>query len=360
MDNYDFAVFFFYALSALSSVVQGISGFGDAIILHLGWNIAVFFKPELHNTILGTRDVELIAIMMSLRSVCLQSILAYMTRDGLSYTLCLRMVPSQCIAIVLGSWLLTFMSDDLLKSLLGGIFLLCAAIYVGAKLKNYYHQKQRKERSSAITTNQPDGGANPSQEQPDHLDADGNIKARVLHVAIFAGALAGLGQGLTGAGGPALMLFVLWYDLPPKLARGTIPLSNFASGCFRFAYTQYTGAYNWDAWLCYGALISGGFIGLLAGNEIGQRISDRMFTVFLLSLLFLACITMLGVNPFVVLVLGAINLVIGYGVYVQEQRERAARIEAGEVVSPESIQNIDEVGPSVSNTSVASRISFDG
>jgi uncharacterized membrane protein YfcA len=354
MDNYDFAVIFFYFLSAVASLVHGISGFGDAIILHMGWNIAVALKPELQDTILGTKNVELIAILVSLRVVFVGGALTYMTRAGFSKAIFLRFMPAECIGVLLGAWIGSWTDDAVLKPLLGVVFLLCGVFYLAVKGKQYYarqgqqeeEQQQTKERSevAAVSVESPTE-AQPEMPPgavvaempvvvvkeaiPQHLDAEGNIHPRILQGAIFFGGVAGLGLGMTGVGGPAMMLFVLWYELPPAVARGTIPAATLVAGGFRLVYTQVTGGYHYEAWLLYAAVLVGGLMGLFVGNEIGRRMTEIVFTFFLQSLLLLACISMLGVSPFIVLIMGVVCVVGVYAVHVWD-RERRRRIAEAE------------------------------
>ena len=310
IDTYDATVIFMYCLSALASVVQGISGFGDAIVLHLGWNIATTNFPTLHGTIIGANDVRLISQLMSFRNITLQGCLAYMAKEGFSKKLFKIICPIHCITVIVGSELLQYVKDEILKPILGSVFLVIGAVFVLVKLRLALMECHRQRKCAG--DDKSDDALEPQRVVPTstYLDAEGELQTVVKCAAAIAGAVAGLGQGLSGVGGPPLMIFVLWFQLPPMMVRATIPLSFLSAGLIQFTYGIVRSQYNWAMWLVYIHVVVGGLMGLLLGNHIGRRISGPMFTVFLLSLLFLACLSLLEVHIYVLMIATGVCLVL--------------------------------------------------
>jgi hypothetical protein len=81
MSDYDIVIFFVGLLSYFAAIVQGVTTFGDNVVFHIGWRLAVIAAPAvLHSTPLGANDLELVVMMLSVRAGFTQPYFLYLSR----------------------------------------------------------------------------------------------------------------------------------------------------------------------------------------------------------------------------------------------------------------------------------------
>lgn len=337
LDAYDQVVIFFYFLSAVGSVVQGVTGFGDAIVLLIGWSMALSTTTSgsggWANTILGANVVETLSLISSLRSVAGQPVLAYLARSGFSKELFLRLCPAQCIGVLIGATLLDVAPLHFIKIALGVTFILAAVAYILMKVREY-HLKEKIRRLDRRISGGLDSDDSPTSQSPRsttttivspsiaalYLNEDGTLTSSVKNWAVAVAFLGGIGGGLVGVGGPPLMLFILWFQLPSTLVKGTLPASSWVSAVMRVVYALYLDKFDARLWLLYLHVTVGGLIGIVMGFRIGRHITELMYSVFVVCLLFQACLSILGVPWRGLLVVGLLQSALAYQIHRLEVR----------------------------------------
>ncbi|CAD2217675.1 hypothetical protein ADEAN_000515500 [Angomonas deanei] len=155
---------FLFASNCFSSVVQGLTGFGDAIMLHVLFQVVCASQTSIfRQTPLGEEPFRIVVILMYVRIIFSAPLLAYWSlKDGLfSKTMTLMMaVPSTLTALIGVVWA-SNSGDDMLKMILGISSLVFAILYVLIIVVRFVMKRMRRKKLVEVLDQ---GGQDPSQE----------------------------------------------------------------------------------------------------------------------------------------------------------------------------------------------------
>ncbi|KAK7197879.1 hypothetical protein NESM_000742200 [Novymonas esmeraldas] len=121
------------AFNFLASVIQGITGFGDAILLQVVWFTASELAPDIFNkTPLGISPVKAVTLLMYCRIIFSAPVLAYLSfGDGIfSLQMTLAMAVPSTLTALAGMFVFRGADGDSLKLVLGVSSLVFAVLYV--------------------------------------------------------------------------------------------------------------------------------------------------------------------------------------------------------------------------------------
>lgn len=140
--------FFLFLFSLAASILQGVTGFGDAILLQVVWYTATVISPaDFNTTALGDSPVRAVTLLMYCRIVFSAPVLAYMSlRDGVfSLQMTLAMAVPSTLTACIGVFIFKEATNEELKLVLGISGLVFAAMYV-VTIATKYVLRQRKLR----------------------------------------------------------------------------------------------------------------------------------------------------------------------------------------------------------------------
>jgi uncharacterized membrane protein YfcA len=144
---------FLFLFNFAASVIQGVTGFGDAILLQVVWYTATIISPANFNTTaLGDSPVRAVTLLMYCRIIFSAAILAYMSlRDGVfSLQMTLAMAVPSTITALIGIFIFKNATSEELKLVLGISGLTFAAMYIFTLTMKYVLRKRKLRRLSAV------------------------------------------------------------------------------------------------------------------------------------------------------------------------------------------------------------------
>ena len=276
---------FLFTLNFVASVVLGVMAFGDVPLLHLVWQVThQLLEGELVDTELDAAliqaypsDVMFVTIVSSLRNLLILPYLAWLARDGFQPQLFTAVTLCSSLTVAIGVELLARVDATVLKPYVMYVLIGTASVLGAMSL--------RKLAKQPIDSSKDDdrGKLGPA--------------ATVVTTGIIVGAAAsalisGIGTGLIGIGGPPVLFFILYQQLPPQMVRGTYPAASCVVAVVRASYTAYRGQYHAVLWRYYAASCVGGLIGIGVGNMFGAKLEQWVFNVGVVCILFMTGVSM--------------------------------------------------------------------
>ncbi|KPI82559.1 hypothetical protein ABL78_8430 [Leptomonas seymouri] len=144
--------FFLFLFSVAASTIQGVTGFGDAILLQVVWYTATVISPEnFSTTALGDSSVRAVTLLMYCRIVFSAPLLAYMSlHDGVfSLQMTLAMAIPSTLTALGGIFIFQGATSEELKLVLGISGLVFAGMYVIVLATKYVLRRRRLRLLSA-------------------------------------------------------------------------------------------------------------------------------------------------------------------------------------------------------------------
>jgi uncharacterized membrane protein YfcA len=327
----DFVVgLFLFVINLVSSIVSGMTSFGDAILLHVFWEAFAYVYPETaHGTTLGMDDIKTIAELMYVRSLVFNPILVYFTaKDGalFSKVMFLMMAIPSLVFGVFGTYMLGVADEGLLRFVFGvssvafGVIYACARVY--------------------LTFCQSDG-VSKMPKLSDAYNADGSIRLRIKVGGGIASCSGGLMGSLTGVGGPPFIIFMLVMNVPSQITRMNYPAAGYPIAVVRFFMAVYSNLIQLDRIVFYLASLVGGGVGLAIGLRIGRVIGPNTYSILVFCLLMLAAAVMITSSPTVLLLLMITCLAVVLVAHWTEKR----RTPAPPITNPPSCLVVDSSSP---------------
>lgn len=136
-----------FIFNFLASIIQGLTGFGDAVLLHVLWYTACVSKPDVFlSTPLGENSVSAVALLMYVRIIFSAPLLAYMSlEDGVfSWSMTIAMVIPSFTCAVGGVFVFrSLQHGDTLKRILGVSSLIFAVLYAVIVAGKYVWRRKR-------------------------------------------------------------------------------------------------------------------------------------------------------------------------------------------------------------------------
>lgn len=289
-------------LNLLGMFVQAVSGFGESVIVQAGWHVLEIFG--LSSGKLSESDFILTVITLPLMGS--QAILQ---RRYLNTRLALTAIFSQVVGTAIGVNLLFVCNEHGLKGVLG-VMLLFVAVW--SMLQETGILQQKAPGTSVPPANAEDHyhklpAGLPVKEAgnavcEELLASAGNqlydpfaSPSRFILICIV-GISSGVLGGLFATPGPPNMVFVLFAGIPKNEWRATGAASNVGCLMARFAILMlHSGSAYPSAFLWLECALSflGGMLGLLLGNMLAARVSEKAFRGFIICFLVAGGISML-------------------------------------------------------------------
>jgi uncharacterized membrane protein YfcA len=315
---------FLFLINLVSSVVSGMTSFGDAILLHVFWEaFAYVFRDTAHGTSLGVDDIKTIAETTYLRSFFFFPFLVYFTaKDGASFSkvMFLMMAIPSLLFGVFGTYLLGIVDEGLLRVVFGITSVAFGVLYAAARLYFSYCAKD---------------GAFQLPKLSDAYDSKGKVRLRIKVGGGISSCFSGIMGSLTGVGGPPFIIFMLVMNVPSQITRMNYPAAGYPVAVVRFVMGIYSGLIQWERVYFYLASLAGGGIGLAIGLRIGRIIGPTTYSILVFCLLMLAAAVMITSSPSVLLVLVAACLgVVVFAHYREKRRAGVAAAAAASVAAP--------------------------
>ena len=296
---------FLFTINFVASVVLGVMAFGDVPLLHLVWQVTQqLLEGELVHTEQDAplieaypNDVMFVTVLSSLRNLLILPYLAYLARDGFQPQLFSGVVLCQCLTVAVGIELLARVDASTLKPIIMYALIGSAAIVAFTSLR-------RLQKS-------------PMQLTPTVAPV---VTSGIMIGGCVSALIAGIGNGMMGISSPAVLIFILWQQLPPQLVRGTYPAANAVVGVVRAAYTAYKGQYHSELWVYYSVSCVAAVLGIAAGNLVGRKLEQWIFNIGVVVILFLTGVSMSAVT--VEKLGGALSLVFLYVAFAVHLKNR--------------------------------------
>ncbi len=220
----------------LASLVQGITGFGFALI---AVPLLSLFIPELRNI------TPIIVIYSFLTNI----IIFYKTKQYIDFKKILPLIIFGIIATPLGTYILLYINVNTLKVIVGTIIVITAL----AMLKNYKIKINKQNISYGVV-----------------------------------GLLSGFLNGSTGLSGPPVVLFLTNQNTDKDVFRANLTLYGIATNVFAIILFISEGIINTSVLnftaLYLPALIIGTFLGINASSKINEALFKTL-TIYLISFL---------------------------------------------------------------------------
>jgi uncharacterized membrane protein YfcA len=329
-------------INFVGSFVQGITTFGDAIIIQIMWHALASATGEwMHTTPLGNADVQIAALLQYSRTIVLNPLVACLAyRGGARYVpmklVVAAMVP-QVLSTIFGEQLLLVVPHQVLKVWFGIGCLCFAFLFVSMKVyrSGLPAYLILKSHGRQVPLDGDDGLASPEVASPemaspemaspevafpevaspttrlDHvLQTHPAMERKVQVATAITSAISGLTGALTGIGGPPFMILILLFDLPPPFVRLLFPVATLPSVYVRYALALRDGLITRDMLPYHGISVCAGVVGVLCGNRIGRCVGPKTFNVVVLVLLILAALVMLVDIPLLSLVMLALGVAV--------------------------------------------------
>ncbi|CUG86917.1 membrane-associated protein, putative [Bodo saltans] len=345
-----FVVGYLILINFLGSFIQGITTFGDAIVIQILWHaLASATGDWLHQSPLGAEDVQAMALLQYSRTVILNPMVA-----KLAYSAGARFVPKkliiasiipQLLATIFGEHLLVIVPHELLKFYFGVICIVFAASFTLLKGFRYWQEIQREKRK--INDDEPMSAttavASPTTQLNETIEHEPMVQLRVQVAFVITSAVAGITGSLTGVGGPPFMILILILNLPPAFVRLLFPLASLPALYVRYGLAVRDSLITVDMIPYHAVSVAAGVVGVLCGNLIGKRVGPKTFNVVVFVLLVLAAMMMLLDVPWLSVVLLVSGAALMTVVWFAEQRELLAKEEEQTAEACEVISICDSV-----------------
>ncbi|KAG5469078.1 hypothetical protein LSCM4_02474 [Leishmania orientalis] len=147
-----FLVYFTLAVfNFASSVIQGIAGIGDAILIQVLWLLACNLSDDFYRTPLGNSPVRAVALIMYVRLLFMSPLVVYLGLNDsvFSKQMTIMMAVPSTIFTVVGVILYTRLDTDTLKKLLGLTCFFFALVYIGIVIYRAWRKKRQVEELKA-------------------------------------------------------------------------------------------------------------------------------------------------------------------------------------------------------------------
>ncbi|KAG5469437.1 hypothetical protein LSCM1_02657 [Leishmania martiniquensis] len=134
-----------------SSVIQGVAGIGDAILIQVLWLLACNLCDDFHRTPLGDSPVRAVALIMYVRLLFMSPLVVYLglNESVFSKQMTIMMAVPSTILTIVGVILYTRLDTDTLKKLLGFTCFFFALVYVGIMVYRAWRKKRQVEELKA-------------------------------------------------------------------------------------------------------------------------------------------------------------------------------------------------------------------
>jgi uncharacterized membrane protein YfcA len=250
------------------------AGFGVAIIFQLGWHVVGLFIGGAGSLLEGVANLTVMGISTQV------FMLGALRKHRNNELVCLFAV-SDVVGAVLGTTTLTTLNNDQVvwvERILGGFLLLVAF----QRLYVLHIKPWRAKRSASVT------------QVPDTFDLR---KAGTKLACASAGFGAGFIGGLTGIGGPVLMVFMSFYTPPIedfKFANAVTRLGTPLARIAVFLWRQ-SPVFGRDKWPTYCALCITSVMGVCVGHMLSGKVDiaviHQIIVAFLFAASMLMCVT---------------------------------------------------------------------
>jgi hypothetical protein len=261
MNDADLVIIYVGLISYIGAIVQGITTFGDAIVMHMLWHIAILVAPDVMR---ATPYVDSylvgIVLILSVRSVFVQAVFVLRSLDFMNKPLLVWLLPAQGFTILIGAVILDkFSTSWWLGVSLGIIFLVAAVVFGTVSARKVVHNRRI--------------GHVPQHRNHKEYEITMRHKLGMTAASLIGGVLT----GIAGVGGPPMMIASVMLDVPQPVLRGTFPFTALAGATVRFVASLVYGLYSADACMLYVAACIGAFAGLFVGIELSGRIAHDTF-----------------------------------------------------------------------------------
>ena len=321
MNDYDYVIIFVGFASYLGAIVQGITTFGDAIVIHLLVAHRRSAGPARHelNTIRREPPCWPRRLTLSVRSMAVSAAFSWQSRQFVSWPLIKVLAPIQIFMVLLGAYVLDrYHASPLLGPILGSLYCIAAMVFAWGAIRSIIDEHKSQQAVAAVIPSPQRGGGNAndemevraasSRERSPNGDSVVAVVPPEFHVTRklqaclgSASFLGGFMNGIVGVGGPPVMIVALWMKVPPTTLRGFIPQTGFLSFVVRDAMTLAAGRYELGAWEMYAAAVMGAVAGLYVGIELGGRLAKDVYVILVCWLLLFAAVAIAQLSAWFVI-----------------------------------------------------------
>jgi uncharacterized membrane protein YfcA len=273
MDNYDYVIIYIGLVSYIAAIVQGVTTFGDAIVVHILWRVGVIVAPDIMaSTPFGDNHLLAVTVLLTVRSVGVQIIFCARSMDFLCWKLLRILLPVQAACVVVGGLVLShFEHSESLGPVLGAIFGIAAVAFGALSVRQVVNNR----RKGVVA-------------RKDYREFD--INHSVQGWIALAGVGSGLMQGVVSIGGPPMMIAAVALDLPQPVLRGVFPFTSLFGFGIRLVECIVFGWIDARSWMLFVAISIGAVAGLQVGIEISGNLPHDVFIVCVCWLMLFAAI----------------------------------------------------------------------
>lgn len=279
------------AVSFIMALSEAATGFGNAILFYLFYFSALYVYPGEFHSFFGEHDMKEVNVILAAWALLTYFPQAFVARHGVRKDVVVLYFPAQLVGSGLGAVLAMKLSSDILRTSFGCVLLCVAGVQGFVVFRRTVHDFRE--------------------------ELTGKYKVGLF----FSSLCSGCSSGLFGAGGPPMMIFMLWSRLHKSITRGSFAICEIGSTTVRISVLAYYGAFHFDSWEHYTVF---GIMGLTAyaaipvGNRIHYMLSPRTFSIIILFFLVMATLVLMKITPPVVLGVGAAwaMLFIGMAVHL--------------------------------------------
>lgn len=364
-----FVIAYLVFINFVGSFIQGITTFGDAIIIQIMWHaLASTTGDWMHSTPLGENDVQVGALLQYSRTCVLNPLVAALAYKAGATFVPMKLVAAasipQLLATIFGEQLLIVVPHALLKFWFGVGCLTIAILFVAIKLFRAAEERirfgkgateSRRGAEEPTVVDMQVVSVSPEDDSPSRspsgtvlrrtlppASAQPTLPMKIQIATAVTSAIAGLTSSLTGVGGPPFMILILACDLPPAFVRLLFPLATLPSLYVRYGMAIHDRLITVDMLPFHAAGVAAGVVGVLCGNRIGRCVGPKTFNVVVLVLLVLAAMMMLMDVPLLTLSLLAAGVFVMGFVWIRENKEIAAAAEAAESAKEGRVEGEEE------------------
>ncbi|KAK7197878.1 Sulfite exporter TauE/SafE [Novymonas esmeraldas] len=141
-----FLVFFTLAVfNFASSIIQGVAGIGDAILMQVLWLLACDLSTDFNKTPLGDSPVRAVALIMYVRLLFMSPLVVYLGLNDSVFSkqmTIMMAVPSTVLTIV-GVFLYSVLDPSALKAILGITCFFFALVYIGIIVYRLWRKRRQ-------------------------------------------------------------------------------------------------------------------------------------------------------------------------------------------------------------------------